>query len=101
MAGFDRFGVDLDLLDETVAELERCGDDLDGLLDEVARQLSALHLTWAGVAADAHEGAQAEWETGFLAMREALAGMRTAGRSAHANYRDAAATNLRMWDQVS
>ena len=42
------FGVDLDLLDDTVAEMARCGEALDALLDEVARRVAALHVTWAG-----------------------------------------------------
>jgi WXG100 family type VII secretion target len=101
MAGFSGFGVDLDLLDETVAEMTRCGDELDALLDEVTRRVATLQVTWSGVAAVAQDGAQAEWEAGFRQMAEALASMRTAGRVAHGNYGDAAATNLRMWEQVS
>ena len=95
------FGVDLDLLDETVAELARCGDALDDLLDEVSRRVAALHLTWGGAAARAQDGAQAEWEAGFRQLRDALVSMRAAGRLAHRSYGDAAATNLRMWEQVS
>jgi len=95
------FEVDLDLLDAPVAELARCGEALDVLLDEVGQRVAALHLTWSGAAALAQDGAQAEWEAGFRQMREALAEMRTAGRVAHGNYLDAASTNLRMWEQAS
>jgi WXG100 family type VII secretion target len=95
------FRVDLDLLEQSVAEMARCGDALDALLDEVSRQVAALQVTWGGSAAIAQEGAQAEWEAGFREMRDALAAMRTAGRAAHGHYGDAAATNLRMWEQVS
>ena len=42
MAGFDALVVDLDLLDETVAELAQSGEALDDLLDEVSRRVSAL-----------------------------------------------------------
>jgi WXG100 family type VII secretion target len=94
------FSVDLDLLGETVAELARCDQALDDLLDEVSRRVAGLHLTWSGAAAVAQEGAQAEWEAGFREMREALAAMRAAGRVAHGNYGDAASTNLRMWEQI-
>jgi WXG100 family type VII secretion target len=100
MAGFSGFGVDLDLLAETVAEMTRSGGELDDLVDEVTRRVLALHATWAGAAAVAQEGAQAEWEAGFRQMRAALASMCTAGRVAHGNYRDAAATNVRMWEQL-
>jgi len=95
------FDVDLDLLDETVAELARGGAALDDLLAEVSSRVAALQVTWAGRAAVAHEGAQAEWEAGFRDMREALAAMRAAGRLAHGSYGEAATTNLRMWEQLS
>ncbi len=101
MTGFSSFGVDLGRLDDTVAEMTRCGEALDALLDEVAQRVTALHVSWAGAAALAQEEAQAEWEDGFRQMREGLSAMRTAGRAAHDNYRDAAVTNLRMWEQVS
>jgi WXG100 family type VII secretion target len=101
MAGFDALAVDLDLLDDTVAELARSGEALDVLLDEVSGRVAALQASWRGQAAVAQAGAQAEWEAGFRDMREALASMRAAGRLAHGSYRDAAATNLRMWEQVS
>jgi WXG100 family type VII secretion target len=95
------FRVDVDLLDETVAEMARCGEALDELLAEVSRRVDALRLTWSGAAALAQDEAQAEWEAGFREMRAALAAMRAAGRVAHGNYLDAATTNLRMWEQVS
>ncbi len=40
-------------------------------------------------------------EAGFREMREGLAEMRAAGETAHGNYRSAADTNVRMWEQVS
>jgi WXG100 family type VII secretion target len=95
------FRVDVDLLDETVAEMARCGEALDELLAEISRRVDALRVTWSGAAALAQDAAQAEWEAGFQEMREALAAMRSAGVMARGNYRDAAATNLRMWEQVS
>ena len=94
------FDVDLDLLDETVAEMTRSGEALEDLLDDVSRRVAALHVTWAGSAALAQEGAQAQWESGLRQLRAALSAMRTAGRVAHGNYGDAVATNLRMWEQV-
>ena len=100
MAGFDSLAVDLDLLDETVEEMARSGEALDVLLDEVSRRVAALQLTWDGSAAHAQEGAQADWEAGFRQMRDALGSMRSAGRVAHGSYHDAAATNLRMWEQI-
>ena len=94
------FEVDLDLLDETVAQMTRCGEGLDDLLDEVSRRVAELHLTWTGAAAIAQDSAQAEWEAGFRAMRTALAVMRADADIAHGHYSAASATNLRMWEQV-
>jgi ESAT-6 family protein len=93
--------VDLDLLADSIAELARCGDALDVLLDEVSQRVRALHVTWAGAAALAQEEAQADWEAGFRQMRDALTAMRRAAAVAEGNYGRAAATNLRMWEQIS
>jgi WXG100 family type VII secretion target len=95
------YAVELDDLLETVDELRRCGDGLESLLDEVARHVAALHLTWSGLAADAQVAAQAQWEAGFREMHAALAAMRAAADHAHGRYDEAAGTNLRMWEQAS
>lgn len=94
------FSVDLDALRRSVGEMGRCGAALDVLLDELARQVADLHTTWCGDAASAQVAAQDGWETGFRDMRAALAAMRGAADVAHGNYDEAAATNLRMWEQV-
>ena len=101
MAGFSGYDVDLDELVGTVDDLRRCGAALDALLDDVARRVAALHLTWSGRAATAQVVAQAEWESGFREMHAALSVMRSAADHAHDCYADAAGTNLRMWEQVS
>ncbi|WP_243056655.1 WXG100 family type VII secretion target [Nocardioides sp. SR21] len=90
------YAVDLDELLGTIDEMARCGAELEALLDHVA----AIHLPWSGRAAVAQAAAQAEWEAGFGSMREALGVMRAAAGVAHGSYADAAATNLRMWEQV-
>jgi WXG100 family type VII secretion target len=100
ITGLAGFGVDLDELLRSIDEMARCGAALDTLLDDVASRVAALHGTWSGEAAGAQAVAQAEWEAGFCEMREALAAMRSAADVAHANYGDAVATNLRMWEQL-
>ncbi len=94
------FGVDLDQLADTTAELARCGRALDGLLAEISRRVEALHDTWSGEAAGAQATAQEAWEAGFRAMRDGLATMRAAGDLAEESYRSAIDTNVRMWGQV-
>lgn len=95
------YDVDLDQLADAVAEMTRCGEALDLLLDDVGRHVARLHDTWAGDAALAQAEAQASWEAGFREMRAGLATMRSAGAEAGESYRSAADTNLRMWGQVS
>ena len=95
------YAVDLDELLATLDTLGGCGSELDELLSEIAARVALLHDTWSGLAADAQAAAQAEWEAGFREMREGLAAMRAAGSTAHDNYRAAADTNVRMWEQVS
>ncbi|MBZ5737637.1 WXG100 family type VII secretion target [Nocardioides mangrovi] len=95
------YGVDTEELLGTVEDLRRCGAALDELLDEVARRVAALHVSWSGLAADAQVAAQAEWEAGFREMQAALGAMRAAADHAHGSYREAVDTNLRMWEQVS
>lgn len=94
------YAVDLDELARTVEEMARCGDSLDAVLDRVGRRVTDLHLTWEGEAAVAQAAAEREWESGFRAMRAALASMRAAADVAHGNYADAADTNVRMWEQL-
>ncbi|MEP9362023.1 WXG100 family type VII secretion target [Nocardioides sp. CN2-186] len=94
------FAVDLDDLARSIDEMARCGGDLDALLAEITARVAVLHDTWSGAASSAQAAAQAEWETGFREMRAALAAMRAAADTAHGNYSAAAATNVRMWEQV-
>lgn len=96
----DSFAVDLDELDRVVDDVASCEQALEALTADVARQVRALHEVWEGLAAQAQREAHAEWEQGMLAMREALAGLRAAARTAHGNYAGSAQTNLAMWEQV-
>lgn len=96
----DRFRVDLDQLDDVVTHLARQHVRLDALAGRLAAEASRLHAGWDGAAADAHVVAQARWDQGFSAMREALAAMRAAADTARANYAAAADANVSMWRQL-
>jgi WXG100 family type VII secretion target len=96
----DDFTVDADELIRVVEQMADCESGLRDLAAELARCISALHLTWDGASADAHRIAHAEWEQGFAGMRDALGGMRSAAEVAHGNYTSAAETNLEMWQQL-
>ena len=100
MTAADVFSVDADQLTHTVDQIAACGETLHQLAAELEARSASLHLTWDGAAAGAHHEAQAEWQRGFRAMRDALDQMRAATRTAHTNYTSAADTNVRMWQQV-
>lgn len=95
-----RFTVDSDELDEVVADVAGCEQALEGLTNDLEVQVRALHEVWEGLAAEAQREAHHEWEQGMRAMRDALAGLRGAARTAHGNYTAAVETNLWMWGQV-
>ena len=101
MAGHGgRFTVNVDELFRVTGEMAACEDSLRDLADQVSRRVEALHETWDGRAALAHDAAQHEWETGFRAMREALARMRAVADVAHDNYAAAVAANVEMWGRL-
>ncbi|GAA2143384.1 pore-forming CpnT exporter EsxE [Nocardioides koreensis] len=94
------FAVDLEELARVVGEMATCQGQLLEVADEISRQVRALHDSWQGEAAVAHEVAQRAWDAGFGDTREALAAMRTAADVAHHHYEAAALTNVGMWEQL-
>jgi WXG100 family type VII secretion target len=96
----DDFAVDAEALHRVIGELSGCESDLRGLAADLAQQVETLHSTWQGQAAMAQQIAQAEWEHGFLGMRDALADLRAAAHLAHHNYESATEANLEMWSQL-
>jgi len=95
-----RFLVDSDELDSVIADLERCERNLEAMADRLERHVRDLHSVWEGMAAEAQKEAQQEWEQGMRDMREALAALRGAARTAHGNYTSAAKANVQMWEQL-
>ncbi len=96
----DDFAVDAEDLHRVIGELSTCESDLRDLAADLAKQIKTLHSTWQGQAAMAQQIAQAEWEHGFLGMRDALADLRAAAQLAHHNYESATTANLEMWRQL-
>ncbi|MGH3347743.1 MAG: WXG100 family type VII secretion target [Nocardioides sp.] len=96
-----RFQVDLDLLDEVIHHLARHHDRLEAVAARLTVTVGRLPDDWTGAAADAHTGAQAQWDTGFAAMRSALADMRAAAEVAHGNYGAAAEVNVALWREIA
>ncbi|MET9491319.1 WXG100 family type VII secretion target [Nocardia sp. NPDC006630] len=90
------YSVDLTHLDEVTAHIRAfkgfVADNLSAL-DDRAKALSA---TWSSEAATAYETAHREWLTGANEVRDGLAALEAAARTAHENYTGAIAANLRM-----
>lgn len=101
MADADRFTVDSDELDSVIADVEKTESALQALTDDLEAQIKALQSVWEGLAADAQDAAQREWEQGMLAMRTALLELRQAARTAHGNYTGAADSNVSMWESLA
>ncbi|WP_280365721.1 WXG100 family type VII secretion target [Nocardia wallacei] len=93
----DRYRIDLELLDEAIAAMEKFGTDTDILLTDVDRHIADLHLSWDSKAATEQRAAHDKWVSGVGELRENLDELRTIARQAHTNYSTAVDTNTRMW----
>ena len=96
----DRFTIDSDELDTVIGDVESCEKALEELTNDLQKQVAALQSVWEGLAAEAQQEAHEEWTQGMLTMRQAMADLRAAARTAHENYTGAAETNVSMWDQL-
>ncbi|WP_426245471.1 WXG100 family type VII secretion target [Nocardioides sp. LHG3406-4] len=101
MGDVNRFTVDSDELDAVIADVEKTEAALQSLTEDLEAQIKALQSVWGGLAADAQQAAQQEWDQGMAAMRTALNELRQAARAAHGNYTGAATTNVTMWESLS
>lgn len=100
MGDVSDFTIDADDLDDVISDVERTEGKLSRLTDDIEATVRKLHSVWEGLAADAQKEAQEEWDQGLLDMRDALADLRSAARTAHTNYTGSARTNLTMWEQL-
>lgn len=94
----DGYRVELEHLLAFVDKLESFEKRAEQLTEFVNNQISQLHNgNWSGTAAAAHRAKHDEWAAAEAQMREALARLRDAARTAHRNYSDAVAANIAMW----
>ena len=94
------YDVDVDELLAVIAAMDSCGRDLADLAVDVESAHAVLHSVWAGLASDAHTTSHASWRSSFADMSGALAGLRSVGDTARANYSAAVEANLAMWERV-
>lgn len=95
------FAIDLDELDDVIGGLEASERELERLTDDLEARIRELQEQWQGLTAAAQHEAHQEWQQGMIAMRAALAKMRSAARVAHGNYSLAISTNLGMWEGLA
>jgi WXG100 family type VII secretion target len=93
----DPFTVDTDALADAVQRMREYIQHTAGVVAEANSLMAHLHETWSGLAATAHAEAQRKWQRGDEMLREALGQLETTGRTAHQNYTQAVATNMKMW----
>jgi ESAT-6 family protein len=93
----EAFRVDPDALADAVERMDEYLRYAESILAEIDSLVSGLHLTWSGEAAAAHAEAHRHWGSGEAMMREALAGLKAAGTTAHHNYTGVMAANMAMW----
>jgi len=93
----EAFRVDPVTLTEAVARMGDYVRYVESMVSEIDSLVAHVHVTWSGEAADANREAHRHWAHGEALIREALAQLRSAGATAHANYCEVMAVNLAMW----
>ncbi|MFF0498221.1 WXG100 family type VII secretion target [Nocardia aobensis] len=72
---------------------------LEDRLSDIRKQVTNLHIDWTGQAAQTHQQASAEWDSGATEMHTALGELRKALDHARSAYHNAGETNHGMWPQ--
>jgi WXG100 family type VII secretion target len=95
-----RYAVDLDEITAHVEQSRAFVGQVQETLAQLDQVVSALHASWAGQAARAHQLAHREWTRAARLMEHDLALMVAAAQRAHDDYHSAASTNHRMWSAL-
>ena len=89
--------VSLPRLDALVTSMATFDAQVEAQIRDLESQMSCLHASWQGEAADAQQQTYAELHAGLAQMRAALVSLRSATAVAHANYAAAVDANQRMF----
>jgi WXG100 family type VII secretion target len=92
-----RLAVDVEMLDEFVAEMAAFENRIDAGWHALAGPVAALHATWRGAAATEQRCAQQQLADAADTMRSALLQLRAAAQTASANYESAMRANATIW----
>ncbi|MBH0776130.1 WXG100 family type VII secretion target [Nocardia bovistercoris] len=90
------FSVDLDQLDDLAARMRGYADAVAERLSELEQKAKEAEAVWAGSAAVAYRQAHTEWVAGVTDMREGLAALEAAVKTAHTGYTDAVTEGRRI-----
>jgi WXG100 family type VII secretion target len=93
----NRLVVDFSELRSLAVGIDKQVEDIEGLLDNLGKQVAALTELWDGAAADGFRRTQADWFTAADDLRVRLAGLRDMVVTAHDNHAGAVRANTRMW----
>ena len=93
----EAFQVDPAALADALGRMDSFQKVSRALLDEIDAVVKNLHLGWEGEAATAHAWAHRQWTHGAAVMDQALQVLHRSGSGAHDNYKQAMATNQKMW----
>ena len=89
--------MDPEALADAVQRMAAFARYAEDMISEIDSRITRLHATWTGEGAAAHAEAHRHWTRGEAMMREALAQLKSAASTAHANYTGVMAQNLSMW----
>lgn len=76
-------------LDAAATDLVRSSEVLQGVLDDLVRDLDARRDQWSGATQQAYLASRAQWEASLREMRELLAAIGQAVAQANQSYREA------------
>ncbi|MGQ4618114.1 WXG100 family type VII secretion target [Nocardia sp. R7R-8] len=88
---------DTDRILALIEKARQCGQQIEQRIADVEREVAALHIEWAGEAADAHRSKLDTWYREMNDMTTALGQLENAARAARDRYLANVAHNRRMW----
>ena len=92
-----RYKADPEQIAALIATAEQISGRIEERLAQVDQEVAALHVAWAGAAANEHQAKHDEWTRAAREMREAVDELKGDARRAHDSYTTAADHNQGMW----
>ncbi|MFI9506288.1 WXG100 family type VII secretion target [Nocardia sp. NPDC052566] len=80
-----------------VEKARQIGQKIEQRITDVERDIAALHIDWAGQAAEVHRAKHDIWQNEMSDMRSALADLESAAKAARDRYLANVAHNKGMW----